>query len=139
VSKNIEAFHFMLCQEGIDVNAKTDNGMTALTIAVEEKQEAMVEALLLRQDIKAELTDGTNLLHAVIGMSNCSLRLVELALEHCRDHVNVKALGKVSPLAYAALAGRLDIVEYLLQIPEVDVNTTIGGKFLVFYFFSSQI
>lgn len=99
-----------LVAAGADVNAKRNDGVTALWLAAQEGHTEVVNVLLAaKADVNAKKNDGgTALMAAAV---NGHLPVVERLLAAGAD-TNTRAEG-YTPLEVAKLLGRGDVVEVL--------------------------
>ena len=97
-----------------DVNAKDENGMTALHYAVEKDYQLLV-ARLLRQDIDVNVRNAVGSTALFWAAKRGSYGVVEKLLKHKAIDVNVKGAGDATPLKAAATEENDRIVELLLE------------------------
>ena len=97
-----------------DVNAKDENGMTALHYAAEKDYQLLV-ARLLRQDIDVNVRNAVGSTALFWAAKRGSYGVVEKLLKHKAIDVNVKGAGDATPLKAAATEENDRIVELLLE------------------------
>src|SRR5688572_4410363 len=105
---------FLLIDRGADVNASADNGMTALSLAVELMQSDIVRALLAKgADPNKKGRSGNPLLlhHLVNGEGGVEMAIL---LINGGADVNAALENGATPLLFAAQAKQIDIVRALL-------------------------
>ena len=112
---------YLLQQQEIDVNKQTIQARsTALHVAVNSGNVNMVETLL-RAHAKTEVPDGDGRLPLTSACCAGRLDIMQKLLEHQAD-VNAKNDSTAKPMHLAVTSNRADIVDYLLQQPNIDVN-----------------
>lgn len=100
-----------LIKVGAEINCD-DEGETALTLAVDNENLALIQALLGISDIYYEIPGGWSVLHlsAFTGNLEC---LKELLRNH--RNVNIASAENVLPIYLAAVKGHVDVVKLLLE------------------------
>ncbi|OJW72294.1 MAG: hypothetical protein BGO68_06155 [Candidatus Amoebophilus sp. 36-38] len=104
-----------LLQNGADVNATNNTGLTPLHLAVREKQLASIQALVKNKHIDINKQDklGNTVLH--IASFKGDRLLVTALVENKEIDINVQQGGDdATPLYLAAAQGHIGIVEILL-------------------------
>ena len=122
---------FLLAVEDFDVNAKDDNLVTALHIACSRDDATLMEDLLSSDkiDVNAKDKNGVTPLLSVCGWS---LERTKLLLKN--RHINVNASGtmngisNITPLHWAYIKNEMDIVQILLDVPDIDINAVDGNN-----------
>ncbi|KAF0684812.1 hypothetical protein As57867_023162, partial [Aphanomyces stellatus] len=119
---------FLLAQSGCDINAKDENRNTPLMLAAWKGRLEIVQLLLERPDIH-DINLGGNLgrsaLHESCMEGHESVVTFLLAQSGCDINANDGELS--TPLMLAAWKGRLEIVQLLLERPDLhDIN--LGGN-----------
>lgn len=118
-----------LVKNGVDVNAKTPSGETALMIAAQHDNQVAIQSLLIhRADIDAKDNLGrTALIHAAQkGQINC----VKYLTEQGSDVLWLTREGNTS-LMLAAEKGYVSVVSYLSKYEELDHKNNIGDTALI--------
>jgi ankyrin repeat protein len=105
-----------------DVNAKNNNGNTALLLAAGTGKLDVVEYLAedQRVDINAKNNNGNTVL--ILAADNGKLDVVKYLAEDQRVDINDKNKDGDTALMLAARNGKLDVVEYLAEDQRVDIN-----------------
>lgn len=117
---NWEIFEGLL--EIADVDAKNEQGQTALHYAAENGHIAMVEALLQHSRVAVETKNNLQTTALHLAAKNGHKDVVTRLLEQC-EHVDAQDYAGFTALHYAADSGHLDIVKMLLKKVK-DVNIT---------------
>jgi len=121
INKRKEVVELLLNHPNIDVNARTEEGITALIIAAELGYKDIVEILLNypKIDVNAQYEKGTALIRAAF---NNHKEVVELLLNRPNIDVNVLIKGIGTALILAVGENHKEIVKMLLTHPKIDVN-----------------
>ncbi|MGE0050282.1 MAG: ankyrin repeat domain-containing protein [Arcobacter sp.] len=111
-----------LINSGVDINAKNNEGLTALHVAVTEKCEYTIRLLLeLRADCFITDSKGRSIIN------NCILKnttkYFKLIHHYNKDIVDIPDIFGVKPINYAAFMGKKDLVIEMLD-EGVSVNNT---------------
>ncbi|KAF0683085.1 Aste57867_24865 [Aphanomyces stellatus] len=119
---------FLLAQSGCDINAKDGELNTPLMLAARKGRLEIVQLLLERPDLH-DINLGGNLgrsaLHESCMEGHESVVTFLLAQSGC--DINAKDGNRNTPLMLAAWKGRLEIVQLLLERPDIhDIN--LGGN-----------
>lgn len=102
-----------LVQQNADINQVNDDGLSALSLALYEDQETVVEYLInMRAHIQAQDANKVSILLASTG----NLDMLKTLLNKF-TFVNCSSL-----LYFAAENGRLNVIAYLLTLPNIDVD-----------------
>jgi hypothetical protein len=104
---------------GADVNARTENGLTVLTVAA-RKEDMRILNLLLDHGADVHLTSPTEGNALVAGGRRGHVRAVAALVEHGAQ-LNTIVPGYGTPLAASVRTGQLDVVKYLVE-HGADVN-----------------
>ena len=126
-------------QAGADINATNDKGSTALMIAVVCEHpsiayyllnEAEVNGVRVKPDVNIQNENGATVLHAAASTGDKDM--VRMLVQAGAD-VTVKGPRSLDALWRAYLAGHMDVVKYLLEECNADVETTdgIGSTLLI--------
>ena len=123
----------LLYHPDLDVNKKTADGQTALSMAVRAADHsgvtpmpnnggAIVRELLQHPDINVNSADdfGQVTLHGacLYGQTDCVVAL----LQHEGVQVNARNMNGISGLLMACNAGHMEVVRALLQCPQLDLG-----------------
>jgi ankyrin repeat protein len=110
----------LLEQDGLNLDALTNNGSTALTIAMSRLQPEIPE-MLLESGANPNIATpgGTTPLHMAVSAGN--LHFVQLLVEKGAD-VNRKDMAGQTALMEAIWPAYLDISAYLLSIQGIDID-----------------
>ncbi|BAK72205.1 ankyrin repeat domain-containing protein [Arcobacter sp. L] len=103
-----------LINSGVDINAKNNEGLTALHVAVTEKCEYTIRLLLeLRADCFITDSKGRSIIN------NCILKnttkYFKLIHHYNKDIVDIPDIFGVKPINYAAFMGKKDLVIEMLD------------------------
>jgi ankyrin repeat protein len=111
----------LLLEAKADINTRDAEGRTALTWAISRKLEKTVELLLSNPEIDINCRDmnGQSPFALAAGMGNVCM--LEKLLKQGPD-VNSEDDNQKTPLLLAATNRCLEAVEFLLKIPEIDVD-----------------
>lgn len=108
----------VLLAEGVDVNAKVSNGLTALMAASGNGHLEVVQALLAKgADVNAETSDGAT---ALMFASTRHIEIVQALLAKGAD-VNAKGIEGATALFLASYKGYIEVVQALIE-KGADVN-----------------
>lgn len=108
-----------LLKKGLDVNAKSEAGLTVLHVAAYWGDLGLVKELIGKgADVNAKFEFGWTLLYSAASSGN--LDLVKYLVENGAD-VNAKSESGYTVLHSAAFSGNLDLVKYLVE-KGADVN-----------------
>jgi ankyrin repeat protein/Mg2+ and Co2+ transporter CorA len=113
-----------LLKANANPNARDWNGHTCFYSALRSGNVWLAEALLRRTQIEvnAETKAGWSMLHAACEQPLASVELVRSLIDMGCDANQKIPRSEKTPLHLAAHAGNLEVVEYLLQRPEIDRN-----------------
>lgn len=103
-----------LINVGIDINARNNEGLTALHIAVGEKCEYTIRLLLeLRADCFATDPKGRSIMHNCIWKN--TTKYFKLIHNYNKEIINIPDAFGVRPINYAAFMGKKDLVIEMLD------------------------
>ncbi len=113
-----------LVDAGAEVNAENDNGQTALILAIEKRDKAMVSELLKAKEININLEGGssryTPLMQAVAMLDT---EMVKKLIKVTGIDVNLKSIdNSTTALILAAQFGEIELIKVLLEATGIDVN-----------------
>jgi ankyrin repeat protein len=113
----------LLPDSGVDIEAKTKDGWTALRSAAANGRDAVVRLLLKAgADTEAKAEDGRTVLH--LASANGRDAVVQLLLEAKVD-VKAKDRDGLTALHHAAANGHEAVVRLLIKKINIDVRTTL--------------
>ena len=125
-----------IIDHGVDVNASTKKGQTALMIATEKGNIDAINVLKAGADPNITNADGNTCLHLSI-LHGCRKEVVQMIIDH-GAHVNATNKNGLTALMIASCRGNVDGVNALLKtganhyITDADGNTclhySISGK-----------
>jgi ankyrin repeat protein len=118
----------LLQQSGVEVNARAENGATALVVASLAGYDDVVRELLRHSEVDVNIftfEDGVTALHHASAKNQ--KKIVEMLLEKNELLVNATMNNGATVLFQATQAGRAEIVRMLRQREDVDVNAQCGG------------
>ncbi|KAK4060810.1 uncharacterized protein Triagg1_10580 [Trichoderma aggressivum f. europaeum] len=130
VSEHSEVALLLLTHPEVLIDTEDGGGWTPLACAVSEGDEAVVEHLLSIDSVRPDhrTSTGNSPLWIAADWSR-SIKIVKLLLDTGRVNVNLVTFVKPStPLIAAIKANRPDIVELLVEHPDIDVNLTSDGS-----------
>ncbi|KAI3043621.1 hypothetical protein CBS147353_11836 [Aspergillus niger] len=121
--RNRTIARLLLCEERLDINIPDMTGWTPLVWAVHQADINMVRLLLARDDLQLDPIFAGNASALGLAAERGHTKIVNLFLEHgdCLD-INLPTQTGETPLCRAAAAGHHDVVDLLLQDPQLDVN-----------------
>ncbi|KAL7961857.1 ankyrin repeat-containing domain protein [Trichoderma compactum] len=130
VSEHSALALLLLTHQEVLINAEDGGGWTPLAVAVSEGDEAVVEHLLSINSVDPDhrTHDGRSPLWIAADWSRI-IEIAKLLLDTGRVDVNlVTHVKPPTPLIAAIEANRPDIVELLVEHPDIDVNLTPDGS-----------
>ena len=103
-----------LINVGVDINAKNQEGLTALHVAVGEKCEYTIRLLLeLRADCFATDPKGRSIMHNCIWKN--TTKYFKLIHSYNKEIINMPDAFGIRPINYAAFMGKKDLVIEMLD------------------------
>lgn len=103
-----------LINSGVDINAKNNESLTALQLAIGGKCEYTIRLLLeMRADCTITDNKGRTIMHTCI-WKNTS-KYFKLIYNYNKDIINVPDLFGIRPINYAAFMGKKDLVIQMLD------------------------
>jgi ankyrin repeat protein len=103
-----------LINSGIDINARNNEGLTALHLAIVEKCEYTIRLLLeMRADCLATDNKGRTIMHNCIWKN--TTKYFKLINHYNKDIINTPDSFGIRPLNYAAFMGKKDLVIEMLD------------------------
>jgi ankyrin repeat protein len=123
----VEVGKALLAHPDIDVNKKNGGGNTALHYACASGCAAMQLALVSRPDTKVNLlgSAGSAAVHSFVAAGEVKCLRALCAREDSDVNLMNAPEKPLSPLMLAAITGRLDMLEILLECPRIDVNARL--------------
>lgn len=104
-----------LINAGVDINAKNNEGLTALHIAVGENCEYTIRLLLeMRADCFATDKQGRSIMHTCIWKN--TTKYFKLIHHYNKEIVNIPDRYGIRPINYAAFMGKKDLVIEMLDV-----------------------
>ena len=119
---NIDIVRYLLCLPEVELNQGDDDNDTALHLAVGEERTDNVPVLIdAGADVDAQNRAGCSPLHSACACESGSLDIVKMLV---RAGAGVRATNDKGRtcLHLAAELGHIDIVRYLVGLPEVELN-----------------
>ena len=104
-----------LVNAGVDINAKNNEGLTALHIAIGEKCEYTIRLLLeMRADCFATDKQGRSIVHTCIWKN--TTKYFRLIHHYNKEIVNITDKHGIRPINYAAFMGKKSLVIEMLDV-----------------------
>ena len=111
-----------LINSGVDINAKNNEGFTALHVAIGEKCEYTIRLLLeLRADCFATDRKGRTIMHTCIWKN--TTKYFKLIYHYNKEIMNIPDAFGIRPINYAAFMGKKDLVIEMLDAGALLNNT----------------
>jgi len=111
-----------LINSGVDINAKNNEGFTALHVAIGEKCEYTIRLLLeLRADCFATDRKGRTIMHNCIWKN--TTKYFKLIYHYNKEIMNIPDAFGIRPINYAAFMGKKDLVIEMLDAGALLNNT----------------
>lgn len=112
-----------LINSGVDINAKNDEGITALHYAIVEKCEYTIRLLLeLRADCFATDNKGRTIMHTCIWKN--TTKYFKLINHYNKEIINIPDAFGIRPINYAAFMGKKDLLIEMLDAGALINNPT---------------
>ncbi|VDN96914.1 unnamed protein product [Rodentolepis nana] len=108
-----------LLMNGADVNGVDEFGRTALHVAVDNNDEASV-SILISHNCHLEKYNNTGKTPLTLAVDKNNIHMVRFLVAYGSVVYKYVELPELPPLAYAAFYGRLDILQFLVNVEETD-------------------
>ncbi|XP_055370831.1 uncharacterized protein LOC129605233 [Condylostylus longicornis] len=131
-SNHLETIKILLCQETIDINLPNLENSTALHLAAYMGHKNVIEALLNFEKINIFARDGNGCTALHLACQNGQKDIVQLLCDKCLD-INTKDNLLWTPLFYAVEDNRIDIISFLLQRKDIDLNNVSRDGYTVLH------
>ena len=124
-----------LIESGAEIEATNSLGYTALAIAVEKVNNAMVQILIAKgADVSTTCHQGSTLLHSAVFCiykrnSGSSEVLATLLNYHAKLNLNAQGISGETALLHAAIFGQQETVKQLLELDACPRTTNNDGTF----------
>lgn len=113
----------LLIQAGVDVNFRTRTGESALDIAVNQKKQAALEALLTDPNLNLHAKNKLQQSALQLALNKKNLKAFIAIARRC-DSADQEAKTLVNQYLYAAVKGKkVEEVTALIQLPQCDIET----------------